>query len=36
VGFLSHLTRTRIGSYTLQEAMEVTALAQMLKTKSLE
>jgi len=36
VGFLSHLTRTRIGSYTLEEAIEVTALPQMLNLNSLE
>jgi len=34
VGFLSHLTRTRIGSYRLEESLEVTALAQYLQSES--
>ncbi len=36
VGFLSRLTRTRIGPHTLQEAIEVTALPQMFNMNSLE
>lgn len=33
VGFLSHLTRTRIGAYLLQDALEVTALPQYIESE---
>ncbi len=33
VGFLSHLTRTRIGAYSLAEALEVAALPQVIQSE---